>query len=237
MPAGLQDPPPPADPASLPLHLHANLQLEQSHITAYLSFSNLTLQHDRLFTARGNKKQPWSRIEVPLGWIGPAIQSDLPSSHPFKHLWTQHSAQFTTLFEILQLDAQKARQELMSKTALPNIQQYLCHASIGIAKPKSPAQLLHQDWDSAGPPHSYWSLAVPITSHPNQGHTEFQLADNSFKTYPASYFWQGHAWHKGGPNKSQLHRVVLFFAFLHPQHPSANPDKDDNLPHKNAIPP
>jgi hypothetical protein len=152
-----------------------------------------------------------------------------------KKFFQQHNSLCRSLLQTLREDIPEARQEVIRQTGLPQIEHYLCFASLGIIKSCAPPQQFHQDWDQLGPPFSYWTFALPITNFPDQGSTEFGSSAASVMSYQGSYIWQGHALHRGGENRSQHTRVVLFLTFLHTQHPSANPNKDDNNPFNNAI--
>jgi hypothetical protein len=214
------------------------MDLKAEHKDLYIQFAGIALQHETLFTARGVDHSPelfYTRIEVPLGWIPLALRSVRRCPASLKTFFKQNKFLCNAILQTLREDVQQARQEVIRRTGLPQIQQYLCHASLGIIKSGAPPQQFHPDWDQDGPPFSQWTLALPITNFPDQGSTEFGSSENAVISYKGSYIWQGHAMHRGGENLSQHTRIVLFLVFLHTEHPSANPSKDDNNPFNNAI--
>ena len=213
------------------------MDLPQAHKDVYIQFADLAQQHEKLFQGRGADHSPlhfYSRFEVSLGWIQQALQSVRRCPASLKPFFQQHKPLCDSLLQTLREDIQQARQEVIRRTGLPQIQHYLCHASLGIIKSGAPPQQFHPDWDQDGPPFSHWTLALPITNFPDQGTTEFGSSEDSVISYAGSYIWQGHAVHRGGENLSQHTRIMLFLIFLHAQHPSANPNKDDNLPFNSA---
>jgi hypothetical protein len=220
--------------------MQAQFELPANHRDLYLQFASVAKLHEKLFPGRGaddTEELVHSRFEVPLGWIGPALKNTRRCPTSLKHFFRENKTLCQNTFQTLSLDAQLARKELVHQTGLQQIQEYLCHASLGIVKPGAPPQQFHPDWDHDGPPFSHWTLALNLTNIPNQGTTEFGSTSDSCTLYQGSYIWQGHAVHRGGANLSEDTRVILFLIFLHTAHPKANPDKDDNNPHNNAIPP
>ena len=227
----------PSSSVSPPPHLKAAMDIPKPEKNQYHQFSQIAFQHKDRFPDRRCGGAA-ARIGVPLGWIGQAMKPGSSCPPSLKRLYQQNQALCDAIFHNMSQHVQQARLEIITKTGLLQIQDYLCHVSMGIIESGAEAQPVHTDWDQLGPPNSYWTLALPITTIPNQGTTEFSSRNSKFFTsYKGSYIWQGHARHRGGANQSNGTRVVVFFVFIHKEHPFASPEKDDNNPHNHAIMP
>jgi hypothetical protein len=95
--------------------------------------------------------------------------------------------------------AKKALEELQLESPRP------FYWSVLRVDPHAEKQNLHTDQVNDS---EYWSVIVPLTNHPNQGHTEFP--DSDITAFPDSaYAFDGNTRHYGTANHSDHVRYAL----------------------------
>ena len=100
------------------------------------------------------------------------------------------------------------------KPQLPIKTNARVYASIFVTKNGAPAQVVHQDmggrWGSR-----YWRVFVHVTTHRNQGRTEFwDPIKNYIFSHPGTVAFDGLQEHRGGANKSSKPRIALALMFI-----------------------
>ena len=149
------------------------------------------------------------RWEIPLGILNALVAGTLKSSPKFDRLFRDHRRMCVAVIKLVREFVPMVGQAAEESAG---VKSRFIHASLGVIEPKAKAQIPHQD--SPGKDGLEFHVAsVPVTDFEDQGNTEFGTgrSTHGFKTFDGPIIWLGNVWHRGGENKSDHTRLVLFF--------------------------
>jgi hypothetical protein len=169
----------------------------------------------KLFSVRGEQSDS-RRMEIFLDTLFFELLSPPPegeggsSSRPHRasaninhkiHTFLESKEMFDQELKLYLTDlAKKALGELKLESPRP------FYWSVLRVDPRAVEQNLHKDQANDS---EYWSILIPLTNHPNQGHTEFPDSTGITAFPNSTYAFDGNTWHYGTANHSDHVRYAL----------------------------
>jgi len=158
---------------------------------------------------RGCEDAPHERLEIMCDPLSGLAHSAQPSRHEFV---SKHFGLCVAVSKIIRLLITQVRARLGGGGVL-NMDKKLCYASMMLIKANAQSQRVHCDNGYTGK-CGYYTAIVPLTTHDNQGDTEFVVeGQDAYQTYRGAKAFRGDLLHRGGANRSQRERIALALVF------------------------